>query len=284
MSSKPGALLQKSSDTCCKHFSSKQVISSQHVCRQTISPRQSASYQAAVDDTSPVWGDSNLHCLNSSVSIHTTGQKSPSHKCVKVCVYTCIFVLCWAITEGVGLATVTNTSQPLESQRPRHLQCLLKTLRKNTTQKHPINFQNWRKNNEEGQRVITGWEALCKSEFVSSSTGTERQTSLTKLIFLLGVCSVAKWAVILSSTIITATEYLIASTGVATSQWPNVCVFMGKVRVRPLTRGLWMFIKRLIKDFSVFRSRRMYVKFACFSDSHYMKGDTRRVKPLQRCG
>ena len=50
-----------------------------------------------------------------------------------------------------------------------------------------------------------------------------------------------------------------------------------------------MFIKRLIKDFGVFRSHRMYeikdfgvfrshrmyVKFACFSDSLYMKGDTR---------
>lgn len=131
-----------SSDTCCRHLSSNQVISSQHACRQTISPRQSASYLAAVDDTSPVRGDSNLHRLNSSVSIHTTSQKSPSHECVKVCVYMCMFILCPAITEGVGLATVTNTSQPLKSQRPRHLQCLLKTLRKNTTQKHPINFQN----------------------------------------------------------------------------------------------------------------------------------------------
>lgn len=43
--------------------------------------------------------------------------------------------------EGVGLATVTNTSQPLESQRPRHLQCLLKTLWKNRTQKHHVNLK-----------------------------------------------------------------------------------------------------------------------------------------------
>lgn len=189
------------------HFSLKQVISSQHLCRQKISPRQSASYQAVVDDTSPVWGDSNLHRLNSSVSIHTTGQMSPSYKCV----YTCIFVLCQAITEGVGLATVTNTSQPLKSQRPKHLQCLLKTLRKNTTQKHLINFQIWKKNNEEGQRVITGWAVLCESELVSGSTETERQGSLTKLIFLLGVWSVAKTVVILWSNIITATQNLLAA-------------------------------------------------------------------------
>lgn len=190
-----------------KTFSCKLFISSQHVCRQTISPRQSAFYQTAVDDTSPARGDSHLRCLNSSVSIHTTSQESPSLECV----FTCMFVLCQAITEGVGLATVTNTSQPLKSPRPRHLQCLLKTLRKNTTQKHPVNFQNWKKNNEKGQRVITGQAALCESELVSSSSETERQRSLTKLIFLLGVCGVAEAAVILCSTIITATENLLAA-------------------------------------------------------------------------
>lgn len=35
-----------------------------------------------------------------------------------------------AITEGVGVATVTNTSQPLRRLRAEHLQCLLKALRR----------------------------------------------------------------------------------------------------------------------------------------------------------
>lgn len=221
-----------------------------------------------MDDTSPVWGDSNLHRLNSTVSIHTPSQESPSHECM----YTGMLVLCRAITEGVGLATVTNTSQPLKSQRPRHLQCLLKTLWKNTTQKHPINFQNWKKNNEEGQRVITGQAALCESELVSSSTETERHRSL-ELMFALDVCSVAKTAVILCSDKNNCDRKSASSTGVAASQWP-MCVFTGKARVCALTHVLWVFIKRLIKDFGVFRSHRMYVKFTCFSDSLYMKGDT----------
>lgn len=191
-----------------------------------------------------------------------------------------MLVLCRAITEGVGLATVTNTSQPLKSQRPRHLQCLLKTLWKNTTQKHPINFQNWKKNNEEGQRVITGQAALCESELVSSSTETERQRSLSELMFALDVCSVAKTAVILCSSKNYCDRKSASSTGVATSQWP-MCVITGKVRVCALTHVLWVFIKRLIKDFGVFRSHGMYVKFACFSDSLYMKGNTWRAK---HCG
>lgn len=48
-----------------------------------------------------------------------------------------------AITEGVGVATVTNTTQPLRRPRQKHLQCLLKTLQeKNTAQKHPVKVPN----------------------------------------------------------------------------------------------------------------------------------------------
>lgn len=133
------------------HFSSRHLISAQHLNRQTISPQRSAVYQAAMDDTSSARGGSNLHPLNSSVSIYTPNQKTPSYKCK----YMCILKLCQAITESVGLATVTNTSQPLERQRPRHLQCLLKTLWKNTTQKRPIASKNWKKNNEEAE-CVTG--------------------------------------------------------------------------------------------------------------------------------
>lgn len=84
--------------------------------------------QAAMDNTSPARGDANLPRLNSSVSVHTPSLKPPSYKCM----YTGMLILSQAITEGVGLATVTNTSQPLKSQRPRHLRCLLK----NPVKKH----------------------------------------------------------------------------------------------------------------------------------------------------
>lgn len=125
--------------------------------------------------------------------------------------------------------------------------------------------------------MITSRAALCEPESVSSSTETERQRSLTKLIFSLGVCSVAKTAVIPCCTTISTTENLLGAQELphhTDVRGQRLCVFMDKVRVCSFTRGLWMFIKRLIKDFGVFRSHRMYVKFACFSDSLYMKGDT----------
>lgn len=55
--------------------------------RQTISPGQSASYHAATDDTPAKRGDSDLERLNTSVSVHTTTQKSSSHPCVRVYVH-----------------------------------------------------------------------------------------------------------------------------------------------------------------------------------------------------
>ena len=89
------------------------------------------------------------------------------------------------------------------------------------------------------------------------------------LTFLQGMYNMAKRVAQLCLTIITARENLL----VATSPRP-MCVIMDKERVCPSICGLWMFTKRLIKDSGVFRSHRMYVKFACFSDSLYMKGDT----------
>lgn len=148
-------------------FSSRHLVSAQHLNTQTISPQKSALYQAATDDTSSARCGSNLHPLNSSVSIYTPNQETPSYKCK----YMCILKICQAITESVGLATVTNTSQPLKRQRPRHLQCLLKTLWKNTTQKRPINSKKKKKTERKTMRKQSVWQArLWKSQLVSSST------------------------------------------------------------------------------------------------------------------
>lgn len=84
-----------STDTCCSCYLK--------IYRRRISPRQPTPYQAVTDDTSPVWGDSNLHCINSSVSI----QPCPHLKRVHTSVFS---YSRQAITEGVGVATVTNTS------------------------------------------------------------------------------------------------------------------------------------------------------------------------------
>lgn len=82
---------------------------------QIISPRRSACYQAALSASEPALRIPRHTRVRTRVAAHARR----------------------AITEGVGVATVTNTSRPLRRLRAKHLQCLLKALGRET---HPRNI------------------------------------------------------------------------------------------------------------------------------------------------
>lgn len=78
-----------------------------------------------------------------------------------------------AITEGVGVATVTNTSQPLRRLRAKHLQCLLKPLRRKKHSPETSRKPSQLRENTEGW-----WCAITGAETASASTETWHQMSL----------------------------------------------------------------------------------------------------------
>lgn len=79
----------------------------------------------------------NLHVLNSLCQHPYTQSGGAIFTSVRD---GCALKLGRAITESVGLATVTNTSWPLERERQRHLHCLLKTLSRRGKKTRPSNI------------------------------------------------------------------------------------------------------------------------------------------------
>lgn len=139
------------------HWLSKQAfyfsISSQHICRLLVHTSWPVIVQRWMTP---------LRCEATVIYITLTPlsvyiQPVRVHHLTSAWKHVCtnVSVLWWAITEGVGLATVTNTSQPLKTQRARHRQRLFKKLVRGKkgcfgggmNSETVLNFENLKENN-----------------------------------------------------------------------------------------------------------------------------------------